>query len=59
MDAMDWVVQNAVKPAVVSMSLGGSGQSHAYKNAVDAVSGAGITVVVAAGNSNADARIPD
>merc|ERR1719400_1372398 len=51
----NWMVSNAMQPAVVSMSLGGSGNSQTSKNAIDSVIAAGISVVVAAGNSNADA----
>lgn len=53
--AMDYVMQNGKKPAVMSMSLGGPGTSNAFKVAVDKAKSAGITVVVAAGNSNDDA----
>jgi len=55
MAAMDWIVQNAPKPAVMSMSLGGKGQSQAYKIAITTAKQNGITVVVASGNSNDDA----
>jgi len=51
---IDWVAQNAVKPAVMSMSLGG-GYSKALNDATAAAMEAGVTVVVASGNSNADA----
>ncbi len=51
---IDWVTANHVKPAVANMSLGG-GASTAIDNAVAAAVGAGVTFVVAAGNSNADA----
>jgi hypothetical protein len=64
---LDWVAQNAVKPAVVSLSLGvPAGQwsqpmEDAIKHLTDVV---GIPVVVAAGNSAKDscgvapARVP-
>jgi subtilisin family serine protease len=62
--AMEWVAQNARKPAVVNMSLGmdnaGVGDTQAK-----ALVQAGITVAVAAGNSSADAcntspaRVPE
>lgn len=55
MAAIDWVVKNGVKPSVISMSLGGNGRDSAYTRAIGAASAAGITVVVAAGNSNSDA----
>ncbi|HEX6358733.1 S8 family peptidase [Actinophytocola sp.] len=51
---VDWVTKNAVKPAVANMSLGGpAGLSldTAVRNSI----AAGITYVVAAGNSNTDA----
>jgi subtilisin family serine protease len=52
---LDWVATNAVGSAgVVNMSLGGSA-SAALDAAVARVVQAGITVVVAAGNSNANA----
>merc|ERR1740121_129328 len=47
---MDWLAVSSVRPAVASMSLGGSGQVVAMKDAADA----GVTMVVAAGNDNAD-----
>jgi subtilisin family serine protease len=54
--ALDWVVMNAVRPAVVNMSLtgyapGASPVTAAVENAV----AAGLMVVVAAGNSATDA----
>lgn len=51
---VDWVANNHVKPAVANMSLGGGASSMldaAVANAVDL----GVTFVVAAGNSNANA----
>jgi serine protease len=51
---MDWVAQNRVRPAVANMSLGG-GFSQATNDAVQRMVNAGVTVVVAAGNSNANA----
>merc|ERR1719464_2582746 len=53
--AIDWVTANGVKPSVISMSLGGSGADAGYTTSIGAASNAGITVVVAAGNSNSDA----
>merc|ERR1719145_361526 len=53
--AIDWVTASGVKPSVISMSLGGSGADPGYTTSIGAASNAGITVVVAAGNSNADA----
>lgn len=51
---MDWVAQNAQYPAVANMSLGG-GASQSTDDAVTNMRNAGVTVVVAAGNDNADA----
>ena len=51
---VDWVAQNASKPAVANMSLGG-GFSSALNDAVARAVGAGVTFAVAAGNSNANA----
>jgi len=51
---LDWVAKNARGPAVVNMSLGG-GVSKSLDSAVKDLVGKGITVVVAAGNENADA----
>lgn len=51
---LDWVAANAVKPAVVNMSLGG-GASSTLDAAVAKIVSGGVSVVVAAGNDNADA----
>ncbi|MFM7014685.1 MAG: S8 family serine peptidase [Actinomycetota bacterium] len=53
---MDWVVANATAPnkSVVNMSLGG-GASQAVDDAVNRLVTKGVTTVVAAGNSTADA----
>lgn len=51
---IDWVRANHVKPAVANMSLGG-GASSATDTATNNLINAGVTVVVAAGNSNANA----
>jgi subtilisin family serine protease len=51
---LDWVKANAVKPAVVNMSLGG-GASIALNIATNDLVESGVTVVVAAGNSDLDA----
>lgn len=53
-DAVSWVIQTHKKPAVINMSLGGE-RSPSVEKAVKAAVAAGITVVVAAGNSNIDA----
>lgn len=51
---VDWVRRNARRPAVANMSLGG-GVSSALDTAVSNAISAGITFVLAAGNSNRDA----
>ena len=51
---IDWVVANAARPAVINMSLGG-GASTSLDSAVANAVANGIPVVVAAGNSNANA----
>jgi subtilisin family serine protease len=51
---VDWVAANHVKPAVANMSLGG-GASSTLDAAVANAVGKGVTFVVAAGNSNANA----
>ncbi|MGW7286464.1 S8 family serine peptidase [Streptomyces sp. NPDC054847] len=51
---IDWVTRNAVKPAVVNMSIGG-GKNQSINDAVAASISSGLTYVVAAGNDNADA----
>ncbi|CAN5779533.1 hypothetical protein BH24ACT8_BH24ACT8_18480 [soil metagenome] len=53
-DGMDWVAGNAAGPSVANMSLGG-GASSSVDEAVDRMVAADVTVVVAAGNSDADA----
>jgi subtilisin family serine protease len=51
---LDWVAANALRPAVVNMSLGG-GTSSTLDAAVANTVAEGIPVVVAAGNENVDA----
>jgi aqualysin 1 len=51
---VDWVRQNRIDPAVANMSLGG-GASTALDNAVNNLSNSGVTIAVAAGNSNSNA----
>ncbi|MEV4637202.1 S8 family peptidase [Actinoplanes sp. NPDC049548] len=51
---VNWVTQNARKPAVANMSLGG-GASTALDNAVASSISSGVTYALAAGNSNANA----
>ncbi|MFI5979801.1 S8 family serine peptidase [Streptomyces sp. NPDC051555] len=63
-DAITWasggsvpgIPANTTPAKVINMSLGGSGAcGTSYQNAINAAVGRGTTVVVAAGNSNADA----
>lgn len=51
---VDWVVSQSHRPAVANMSLG-AGASTALDTAVNGAINAGVTMVVAAGNSNANA----
>jgi aqualysin 1 len=51
---VDWVANSTLRPAVANMSLGGSASASLDAAVAGAVS-KGITMVVAAGNSNADA----
>lgn len=51
---INWVASNHVKPAVANMSLGGPASS-ATDTATNNLINAGVTVVVAAGNDNANA----
>lgn len=51
---IDWVASSTLRPAVANMSLGG-GASTSVNAAVAGAVGKGVTMVVAAGNSNADA----
>ncbi|MEU9510821.1 S8 family peptidase [Micromonospora sp. NPDC048170] len=51
---VDWVTANAVRPAVALMALGG-GASTALDNAVNQSIASGVTYVVTAGSSNANA----
>ncbi|HYS56321.1 MAG TPA: S8 family peptidase [Thermoanaerobaculia bacterium] len=51
---VNWVAQNAIKPAVANMSLGG-GASQALDDSVNGAINAGVTFCIAAGNSNTDA----
>ena len=51
---MNWVAANRIRPAVANMSLGG-GLNTSVNAAVQTMANAGVTVVVAAGNDNANA----
>lgn len=53
-DAVNWVAANRITPAVANLSLGG-GVSTTLDNAVTGLINAGVTTVVAAGNSNVNA----
>jgi len=50
--ALDWLATSYKRPVVASMSLGGPTVNMGWKDAIDAATAAGVTVVVAAGNSN-------
>jgi hypothetical protein len=52
---IEWVVAHGGID-VLNMSLGGSGRNTAYQDAIDNAVAAGVTVVVAAGNSDVDAN---
>jgi subtilisin family serine protease len=51
---IEWVTDNAVKPAVANMSLGG-GADPALDEAVATSIASGVTYAIASGNSNTDA----
>ena len=52
--ALDWIIRNHNKPAVVNMSVGGP-PSKSVDDAVNALISRGVPVVIAAGNSGIDA----
>ena len=52
---VDWVTANHIRPAVANISIGISGTSNALDSAINNSINAGVTYVVAAGNSNRDA----
>lgn len=52
---IDWVTQNAAKPAVANMSLGLQGSDTTMENAVKGSIAAGIQYSLAAGNNGQDA----
>ena len=65
-DGMRWsaglvvsgVPNNANPAKVLNLSLGGSGACETtYQNAINAITAAGSSVIVSAGNSNADASV--
>jgi subtilisin family serine protease/regulation of enolase protein 1 (concanavalin A-like superfamily) len=53
-EAVDWVIANAIKPAVINASVNG-GLSDSANTAVQRAVAAGIVFVASAGNDNADA----
>ncbi|CAK0846512.1 unnamed protein product [Prorocentrum cordatum] len=53
--AEQYVLTSGLRPAVVSMSLGGPGQSSPEQDSINDLVADGVTVVVAAGNQNDDA----
>ena len=53
--AVDWVADNAHKPAVVNLSLNTDGDQPALKAAVARLVGAGLVVVASAGNGGENA----
>src|SRR5438477_3030389 len=55
---VNWVAQNAIKPAVANMSLGG-GASQALDDAVTGAVNAGVVFCVAAGNGDANGNAVD
>jgi serine protease len=52
---IEYVINKAKKPAVLSMSLGGKGKDDDYDTIMESAVNAGVVVVVAAGNDNSDA----
>merc|ERR1719410_561283 len=51
---MDYIIQNAEYPAIMTVSLASGGRSETARQAVDAVVAAGVTVTVGAANDNVD-----
>ncbi|WP_394844408.1 S8 family peptidase [Pendulispora brunnea] len=54
LNAFDWIIRHAQKPAVLNYSIGFSGGDSAIDNAARRVWQAGIVFVVSAGNNNKD-----
>lgn len=52
---IDWVTQHRIKPAVANMSLGGGANPTLDQAVANSIKNAGVTYVIAAGNSNLDA----
>jgi len=55
LSGIEWITANAVKPAVVNMSIGSNSISATVDNAVRASIASGLTWTLAAGNDSADA----
>jgi len=53
--ALDWVMLEGKRPAVISANLGSRSSAESIVNAVESVVSAGLSVVVAAGNQHGDA----
>merc|ERR1740129_1811615 len=51
---MDYIIQNAQYPAIMTVSLASQGRSETSRQAVDAVVAAGVTVTVGAANDDVD-----
>merc|ERR1740123_369124 len=51
---MDYIIQNAQYPAIMTVSLASQGRSETSRQAVEAVIVAGVTVTVGAANDNVD-----
>lgn len=56
---IDWVTANADKIAVANMSLGGTGKSDAFRDALQNAVNAGVFFAVAAGNESRDVYGPN
>ncbi|CAK0893233.1 unnamed protein product, partial [Prorocentrum cordatum] len=56
--AVNWIIKNGQRPAVMSASLSGKGTINFVTDAIDAAVQAGVTFVVAAGN-NGQSSEPD
>lgn len=51
---MDWIVENAPRPAIMTVSLASQGRSESSRQGVDRVVNAGVIVTVGAANDNVD-----
>jgi len=52
---LDWVLNNAVQPAVANMSIGANNPSTAFDTAVANLVNSGVAMTLSAGNANVDA----